>query len=433
MNWRKVASGLLVTTMAAALIAGCGSKQEPAKTDGAPADSKPAEKITLEWWGWWASATRKPSIDKIVKLWNDKNPNVQVSYVFVPFDQIITKYTASVAAGNPPDVVSADLALLPMRAMKKTAMDLSAMGVDSMKDEFFPGLWSAGTYNGKQYSLPWMGDSRFLYYNKEHFKEVGLDDSKGPVTWDDLWAYADKLDKKNGNKFDRIGFNPNLGNFGWESWVLNAGGKLFDDRQFPTLTDEKVATTLEWIKKWDARYGVGEISALKGQTGINHPFISGKASMVVETPTFQGEALKNNPNLKMGRVPVPTPDGKQHPWAAISSGFGIEIPVGVKHPKESLAFAKFWVTEAAKIWGAEQNDFPAHKAAADSVQTDAFKQVIAQMANTSYVPTPIFAPSWKDATTLAYDNVSTGKKDVKKALEEAQAQVTQMIKENTSK
>lgn len=435
MNWRKVTSGILATAVTATLIAGCATKQTDAPKTTDPAQQQgPAQKVELEWWGWWASATRKPSVDKIVKMFNDKNPNIQVTYTFVPWDQILTKYTASVAAGNPPDVVSTDLALLPLRATRKTAMDLSALGADEMKDQFFPGLWAAGTYNGKQYALPWMGDSRFLYYNKEHFKEVGLDENKGPVTWDELWAYADKLDKRNGGKLERMGFHPLLGNFGYESWVLNAGGNFFDNRQFPTVNNEKAVTTLDWVKKWTDRYGQGEVATFRSLgVGAQHVFVTGKASMVVETPTFQGEALKNNPNLKMGRVAVPTPDGKQHPFAAISSGFGIEIPVGVKHPKESMEFAKFWVSEAAKIWATEQNDFAASKVVADSIQTEAFQQVVKQMTNTSYYATPIFAPSWRDATTVAVDDVVTGKKDPKKALDDAQGQVVKMVQENSAK
>ena len=36
-----------------------------------------------------------------------------------------------------------------------------------------------------------------LFWNKRAFEEAGLDPNKPPTTWDELWEYADKLDKKN--------------------------------------------------------------------------------------------------------------------------------------------------------------------------------------------------------------------------------------------
>jgi len=447
MNWRKVAAGIAVSLLTVSLLAGCGSKNEAPKATDAPkttADA-PKEKIELEWWGWWASAQRKPTIDKIVKDWNDKHPDVQVKYVYVPWDQILTKYVASVAAGNPPDVCSTDLALLPMRANKKQAMDLSTLGAAAMKDEFFPNFWNAVTFNGKPYALPWMGDSRFLYYNTDHFKEVGLDPAKGPVTWDDLWKFADKLDKIENGKIARAGFYPLAGNFATtanissqanvQGWILNAKGTMFDNRAFPAINSDVTVQTFDWVKKWDNRYGRSQIASFMAnfQGGAVHPFTLGKLSMVVETPTFMGEALKNNPNLKMARVPVPTPDGVQHPAAALSSGFGIEIPANSKHPKEAFEFAKYWATEAAAVWTVEQNDFPANKKVADSIKTDAFQAVVKQMTNTTYMQTPLYAPAWADAIKPAVDDLLAGKKDSKAALADAQKALTDMVRDNSNK
>jgi len=436
MNARKFTSAALALVLATSLLAGCsGSKAPKTETPTTAAPAAPAEKVTLEWWGWWASATRMPSINKIVEKWNADHPNTQVKYVYVPFDQILTKYAASVAAGNPPDVVSADLALLPQRASKKIAMELGSLGADAMKDQFVPGLWQAGTFQGKQYSIPWMGDSRFLYYNKDLFAAAGLTDADAPKTWDDLKKVADKLDKKENGKLSVAAFYPIIGNMSVQNWVYNAGGQMFDDRQFPMVNNETAIKTMDWVKSWNDRYGRAEWAAFAGAfgNGANHPFVLKKVAMVVDTPTFQGEALKNNPNLKIGRVPLPTPDGKQHPYAAISSGFGIEIPTGSKHPKEAMEFIKYWTGDAAVVWATEQNDIPANKASLGAVKTPGFEQVVAQMANTSYVQVPVYAPSWVTALDTARDDVISGKKDSKTALTEAQNAITKMIQDNMNK
>lgn len=46
------------------------------------------------------------------------------------------------------------------------------------------------------YALPWDTDARVIYYNKEHFREAGLDPEKPPRTIEELDEYADKLTKK---------------------------------------------------------------------------------------------------------------------------------------------------------------------------------------------------------------------------------------------
>jgi ABC-type glycerol-3-phosphate transport system substrate-binding protein len=171
MNLRKVTAAILSTVVAASVVAGCSGvtpKSDPKTAAAAPA----GQKVDLEFWGWWSSATRMPTINKLIDQWNQNNPDVHVKYTFVPYDQIMTKYLASVAAGNPPAVVaSPELFTVSRRAQKKQAMDLSTLGADSLKDQYYPQLWNAAQFNGKPYALPWVGETKYLYYNKEQFKE----------------------------------------------------------------------------------------------------------------------------------------------------------------------------------------------------------------------------------------------------------------------
>lgn len=435
MNWRKVTAGLLTTVLMASVIAGCGTKKEeppaPAPADNTPA---PAKKVELEFWGWWASATRMPTINKIVDEWNKNNPNIQVKYTFVPYGELLTKYMASVAAGKPPDVVaSPEIFTVATRAQKKQAMNLSELGADALKDQFYPSFWESVQYQGNVHALPWVGETKYLYYNKDHFKAAGLDAEKGPVTWDDLWTMSDKLDKKDGNKLTQVGFHPLFGNFGYRGWVWNAGSDFFDAREWPTVNADKNAEVLDWTKKWTDRYGFEAFSAFKGGFGggPQHPFVQGKVSMIVETATWEGELKKNGPNVKYGIVAIPTPDGKQHQNASYSGGFAVEIPVGTKNAKEAFEFAKYWATDAAVIWAQEQNDFPAYNKAGDKITTPEFKRMVENMKNTGMIPLPLFAPTFNDAVQVAVDDVIAGKKDSKTALGAAQNQVIKMVQENT--
>jgi multiple sugar transport system substrate-binding protein len=439
MKWRKLSALLISILVVASMITACTSKPKETTKPADNTGSQPApaeEKVTLEFWGWWSSATRMPTINKIVDGWNKDHPNIQVKYSFVPFGDILTKYLASVAAGNPPDmVVVPDIFTTPTRAQKKQAMELTSLGVDSVKDSFYPAFWNAVQYQGKVYGLPWVGETKYLYYNKDMFQAAGLDPNKGPATWDDLWAMADKLDKKDGNKLTQIGFHPNLGNFGYRGWVWNAGSDFFDNRQWPTVNADKNVEVLNWVKKWTDRYGYEAYSAFAGSFGggPQHPFVQGKVGMIVETATWEGELKKNGPNIHYGIVPVPTPNGQQHQNAAYTGGFAVELPVGSKHAKQAFEFAKYWTTDAAVIWAQEQNDFPAYNKAVEKITTPEFKRMADNMKYTGLIPLPLFAPTYNDALTVAVDDTLSGKSDAKKALDKAQGDIVKMVQENTSK
>jgi multiple sugar transport system substrate-binding protein len=435
MNWRKFLATSLTAALAVSLVAGCGGKKEPAPAPGGTTTPAPVEqkKVELEFWGHWSSEQRRPTIDKIIKTWNDKNPNIQVKYTAVPFDQIITKFQAGVTAGNAPDVAVLDVFTTQQRASKKQTLDLSAQGADAIKGEFFAAPWGAGTYKGKQHALPFVTDTRMLFYNKAAFKEVGLDPNKPPTSWDELWAYADKLDKKNGNKLERVGFHPQTD---LALWVLNNKSTFWNaDMTVPQINNAANVETLDWMKKWNDRYGNEAWSAFKAtfQGGANDAFISGKMAMRVDVATFAAQIKKYAPNMEYGMVPVPTKDGKQHAATSWSGGFQLEIPANAKNPKEAYAFAKYLATEAAAVWAAEQYDMPAWKKAAEGINDPVFKAMMDNMPNTAFYGRPLVAMDYGTATGKAVDDVFAGKATSKAALDEAQKAVEQMVKDNAGK
>lgn len=436
MKSRKFLAGFVSAVLVASVIAGCATTTTQTQAP-APAAQEPEKKVEIEFWGWWSSATRMPTINKIVGEWNAKNPNIQVKYTAVPFGDILTKYLAAVAAGNTPDVVAVpDIFTTPLRGQKKQALDLSTVGGEAMASEFYPEFWKAVLYQGKPYGLPWVGETKFMYINNDHFKEAGLDATKdAPKTWDDLWKLSDKLDKREGAKVNRAGFHPLFGNFGYRGWVWNAQSAFFDNRNFPTVNTDKNVEVMDWIKKWTDRYTYEGYSSLRGSFGggANHPFITGKVSMIIETATWEGELKRNGPNVKYTVIPVPTPNGQQHAAANYTGGFAVEIPAATKHPKQAFAFAKYWATEAAVIWATEQNDFPAYNKAVEKITTPEFKRAVDNMKYTAFVPLPLTALTYNDAIENAVTEVVSGKKDSKKALGDAQGAIVKMVQESTSK
>ena len=391
-----------------------------------------AQKVTLDLWAHWGSEQRRPTINKIVDTWNAKHPDVQVKYTFVPFDQIMTKTLASVAAGNPPDVVVIDIRTSKLRAAKNQASDLSKLGADKLKDQFYQNLWQTGTYKGDQYALPFVTDSRFLYYNKDAFKEAGLDPNKPPTTWAELEADAKKLDKKSGPVYQRIGFLPLYGN-NFEGWVNNSGAATWDeDRVNPMLNTPAAVKTLDWLKGWYDRLGSRNVQAFRSGFGggAQDPFISGKLGMVIDIGGYASTLKKYAPDMNYGMARIPTPTGQVGPMTSWGGGFNLEIPVGSSHPKEAFQFAKWFATEGARIWAQEQNDFPGSKSASLSVTTPAFRLMSANMKNTVVSTAPVYVPSYNSVIDKAVDEVTLRGADPKQALDAAQAELQKQVDQN---
>lgn len=68
------------------------------------------------------------------------------------------------------------------------------------KEDIEPNLVSYYSVDGKQYAMPFNSSTPLLYYNKDAFKEAGLDPEKAPETFAQVLEYAEKLTKKHGTR-----------------------------------------------------------------------------------------------------------------------------------------------------------------------------------------------------------------------------------------
>ncbi|MCA1553819.1 MAG: extracellular solute-binding protein, partial [Chloroflexi bacterium] len=220
---------------------------------------------------------------------------------------------------------------------------------------YFPFTWQQTLYNNEPYGIPFETDVRVLYWDKNIFREVGLDPDKPPVKWDDLWAMADKLDKKNPDgTYARIGFFPLFGGVGADLWGY-ANGVQYVKSGKPDVTDPKVVETFEWIKKWVDRYG-GWDNLQKFRSGFaaapNDAFMSGKVAIIgdiqgyvsvinfwdprikTKDPKDATKELNDRLDYGVSDLPYNTTKGT---W---SGGFSLSIPRGAKNQDAAWEFIK---------------------------------------------------------------------------------------------
>jgi len=430
---------ILLLLIALLTLSGCAGFKTKNTSE---VEAEAGEKVVVDFWSFWGSEIRRPVIEKIVDDFNKSQDKIEVKHTFVPWGDIWTKELAAIAAGNPPDVVINENNGTALRGMKNQAMNLSKfLEKDDISDRFYPELWEATLYEEDSYGIPFNTDTRVLFYNKDAFEEVGLDPEKPPTTWAELEEYAEKLDQKNGNNYERMGFYPL---FGIESdvWMLNANGSnFFDEDGSPVVHNDVNVETLNWIKSWKDKYGDNAVNAFKSQIDSQqgNPFFSGQLGMIVQTPTFYTQIRDYAPDLNFGVVELPErEEGSGH--TSWGGGFVAEIPEGSNHAEEAWEFIKYLTdVEAQEYWAVKNFDnvanIEAAEKAAKSEEMPEKDQMVYQMAvenmeNTLLTPVPTYAPDFMGLIKPEIDSILLGKKSAEQGLQDAQSAVEKLVEKN---
>ncbi len=173
-----------------ALIAGCGGDSD-SDQPSAPAESS-GEPVQLSFWSW------APNIGKVVDIWNEKNPDIQVK-VSQPAqgDDLMTKLITASKAGNAPDLAQAEYQALPSLLMSEVVADISGE-VEPIKGEFSDGTWGLVTFGDAVYGIPQDVAPMMLFYRKDLFKKLGLE---VPKTWDEFAAAAREVRQKDPDRY----------------------------------------------------------------------------------------------------------------------------------------------------------------------------------------------------------------------------------------
>ncbi|WP_246369698.1 ABC transporter substrate-binding protein [Saccharibacillus deserti] len=409
-----------------------------APTTGTSGDGAAQEKVTIDFWTFWGSETRRPIIEKIIEDFNSSQDRIVVKHTYLPFGDIWTKNLASIAAGTPADVIVNDYADVNLRASKNQNTNLTAyLQQDDIESRFYPELWNNVLYNDEAYALPFNTDTRLLYYNKEAFREAGLDPEQPPQTWAELEEYAQQLDKKAGDTYERVGFYPLWGDFGVDSWLINgdAGNGYFGENDETTIDTPGKVATLEWLKSWQDRLGRQTVDAIKADfgSGVSDPFISGKVAMYIQTGTYNTQIEEFGQDLDIGVAPIPEREEGSGHWSS-GGGFVVEIPKGAKHPDEAWEFIKYLTdVDAQKYWAMENFDNVSNIEAAEDPEAnknEVYKASVENLVNTKVFQVPLSASGYKDLINPHMDAVFLDKETPQQALQQAQKDVQSLMNKN---
>ncbi|MBI9096614.1 MAG: extracellular solute-binding protein [Sphaerochaeta sp.] len=173
-----------------------------------------------------------------------KNPTIKIEWVTAPYGEIVNQVVNMAGGGDMVDVIFGEIGWVPGLVDTGLAAPITDILSPEFVNDFFPDVLKSFEIDGKPYGIPLYVSPYVLYYNKDLFKQAGLDPNKPPKTYTEMLAYAEKLSKlkdSNGNKVFAFGqttasvpvsgssINAMIFNFGGQ--VLDAQGKLSVDNQ----------------------------------------------------------------------------------------------------------------------------------------------------------------------------------------------------------
>lgn len=206
--------------LAGLLFAGCARRAEvaPGKT-----------KVT---WMMGMDVVNKPMIDDLVRMFEEKHPDIDLEMMWVPGgQQYHTKLKTLTAAGVPPDLFwCSDVhATYMLTSLADITEFVERDSEEMLIDDFYPELLNACRREGRYYYLPRYFNISLLYYNKDLFDEAEVSYPSKDWTWEDYIEAAKKLTKIGPDgRVSQWGTNIALGWWGeWHILVQQAGGSFF--------------------------------------------------------------------------------------------------------------------------------------------------------------------------------------------------------------
>ncbi len=326
MNKRMLAL-LSVLLVAAFVLSACGSAATPAPTSApatqapAPATQAPAPATVAPvdltiWHGYHAGGSEEATINKIVSDYMAANPNVKITVLEVPFDQLFNKYETDTAAGGGPDMYTAPNDNLGSEVRMGVIAPIDSL-VQGKLDGYTQSGIAGVTIDGKIYAVPGIAKAVGLYYNKSTI-------STPPATTDDLMNLV-----KSGKKIGLI----TGGYFLWGFWG-GFGGTLMDSTGKCTADQGGFADALQYLSDLQKAGATFDSDEGKMETA----FTQGQVDMVISGPWVLGDFEKALGD-KLGVAPLPAgPKGPSKPMMGIDGWY---VNPNSKNQQAAVDFALY--------------------------------------------------------------------------------------------
>jgi len=251
------------------------------------------------------------ALEEMVADFNASHPGPPVMPVSMgSYESLSQKLMASVAAGEPPVLAQvyeswsaqfmASGAVMPMGPYVRGSEGLNPQELD----DIFPVLIEGNTWQEELWTFPFNKSVPAFFYNRDMFREIGLDPDRFPETWDEFVHTARRLtrDLDGDGRTDRWGFAMPVNVWIFGCLLLGNGGALLSPDGTEAAFDGPAGVdALEKIAKLLKEDRVAYLT-----TGYQHQddFLAGKVGMI-QSSIASYAFMKSKITFDIGIAPFP--------------------------------------------------------------------------------------------------------------------------------
>ncbi|RXR26970.1 sugar ABC transporter substrate-binding protein [Oerskovia turbata] len=336
--------GMLATSLAACSPADdtdSGSGGDAAASDS-PEGIDDGTELTL-----WTRAPMEKQATLLVDAYNASHKN-QVSLTITPNDDYVAKVGAAAGSSSLPDLFAADIVYVPNWTSQGLFTDITDR-IDGLPyaDELAQGHVDAGTYEDQEHVLPFVLDLSVMFYNKDLYREAGLDPEKPPTTLKEYGEHAKAISGLGKDGVSGTYFGGNCGGctlFTWFPSVWAGGDQVLSADGTESLLASDTAKDVYAVYKDMVDSGaIG--TGTKDETGATWtgPFQEGKVGVMPYPATLLSTAAET---VDVGVAPIPGPDGGESTFVG---GDGIGISKDSKNEAAAWNFLSWLTSEDAQV------------------------------------------------------------------------------------
>lgn len=381
---RRAITGLVVCAMMVSL-SGCAGT--------AATESNGDRRVVTIWY----DGTEEESVKRLEPEFEAMHQEIDLQFEIIPYSDLSTKEMVACQSLAGPDIMWQSYAwtnsFAKMGLLTSYSEYLEKSEAIHLEEDFDATALELGTVDGKIYGLPWSMEAMCLVYNKDMFREAGLDPENPPENWEELIECAQKLtvDKNGDGTTDQYGYGL-VGNLTGNTWfrfipeLWSAGGEVANAEMTQgILNSPEAIEAMTYYTDLLTKYKVAPEGAVNnGAAEIRTLFNNKNVAMYIDGQPAVKNIQKDAPDIDVGVALWP---GKEGSLNAGLGGYYIATPKNAANPDDAWTFIEYFLSKEVQEYFPVS--FPANLKARD---TDRFKDEISQTFATQLTHTKNFQP-----------------------------------------
>lgn len=303
------------------------------------------------------AAMTPEEMQAVADEFNAANPGTVVELEFVSYDALHDKIVTAMATEPPPyDAILIDVIWYPEFAQAGYLAEVTDRVTDEQRENIFQSAWNVVTVDDKVYGMPWLLDTKYLFYNEAMLQQAGFE--TGPATWEELVEQAAAIKEQGIVEYPIV----------W-SWaqqeaaicdfvalVYGNGGQFLDEDGNPVFNSPEGVAALEWMVKTVDDGLTNPASITYVEEDVRNVFSSGGAAFALnwlymyDLANLNEEESQVTGQVKISTIPVfdgATEEGIT--TASVDGSMGFSVTSTSTNQDATWSFLEYLTSEDTQL------------------------------------------------------------------------------------